>query len=201
MNSYIKSNFQFAQVDVEEDTPTVEMPVEGGRSKVLKKVRSLHIKRHLLHANKTIEAFIGHQSTDSDDPHGRVLRRLRTQQGLDAFVVASKACITVWQLYELETGEDTLFYTPGLRHKAAQRVATILGSDWNEILEGRVVAKPVPAPSAQVHLLKTPQTHARLQNSSSMSPSASDPHQADNQSPEPTPLSSALFLRVADLQG
>lgn len=200
MNSYIKSHLQLAQVHVDEETPTVEMPFEEGRSKVLKKVRSLHIKRRLLQANKNIEAFIGDQNTDSDDPCGRVLRRMRIQQGLDAFVVASKACITVWQLYELETGKDTLFYTQGLRHKAAQRVAAILGSDWDDILEGRVIAKPISGFGGNLHLLKTPLTQAQLQSSKEVFIRKAYRDQTDSPSMEASPLSSAMFLRVPDVQ-
>ena len=201
MNSYIKSHLQLAQVHVDEDTPTVEMPFEESHSKVLKKVRSLHIKRRLLQANKDIEAFIGHEHTDSDDPCGRVLRRMRIQQGLDAFVVATKACISLWQLYELETGKNTLFYTQGLRHKAAQRVAAILGSDWNDILEGRVIAKPFSGFGGNLHLLKTPLTQAQLQSSKGVLVTTAYRDQSESAAMEPSPLSSALFLRVADGQG
>lgn len=201
MNSYIKSHLQLAQVHVDEETPTVEMPFEEGRSKVLKTVRSLHIKRRLLQANKNIEAFIGHQNTDSNDPCGRVLRGMRIQQGLEACVVASKACITVWQLYELETGKDTLFYTPGLRQKAAQRVAAILGSDWNDILEGRVMAKPMLGFGGKLHVLNTPLTQAQLQSSNKVFVTTEYRQPTESPAAEPAPLSSALFLRVADAQG
>jgi transcriptional regulator with XRE-family HTH domain len=200
MTLHIKSHFQLAKVANEEDKPTVEIPIESGRSKVLKKVKSLHMKRHLLQANKNLERFIGDQSLDTNDRFGRVLRRLRVQQGVEAFVVASKACITIWQLYELETGKDTLFYTPGLRYKAAQRVAEFLGTDWSDILEGRVTTRAIPAPTAQLRLLKNTRTDDRLNLAQTGLASALEEEQAEQADVSQTPLSSALFLRVADVQ-
>jgi hypothetical protein len=200
MTLHIKSHFQLATVATEEDKPTVEIPVESGRSKVLKQVKSLHMKRHLLQANKNLERFIGDQNLDTSDRFGRVLRRLRVQQGVEAFVVASKACITIWQLYELETGKDTLFYTPGLRYKAAQRVAEFLGTDWSDILEGRVTTRAIPAPTAQLRLLKNTRTDDRLNLSQTSHASALEEEQAEQADVSQTPLSSALFLRVADVQ-
>ena len=200
MTLHIKSHFQLATVATEEDKPTVEIPVESGRSKVLKQVKSLHMKRHLLQANKNLERFIGDQNLDTSDRFGRVLRRLRVQQGVEAFVVASKACITIWQLYELETGKDTLFYTPGLRYKAAQRVAEFLGTDWSDILEGRVTTRAIPAPTAQLRLLKNTRTDDRLNLSQTSHASALEEEQAEQADVSQTPLSSAMFLRVADVQ-
>jgi hypothetical protein len=183
-----------------EEKATVEIPFESGRSKVLKQVKSLHIKRQLLQANKNLETFIGDQNSDTNDRFGRVLRRLRVQQGVEAFVVASKACITVWQLYELETGKDTLFYTPGLRYKAAQRVAEFLGTDWSDILEGRVLTRAIPAPTAQLRLLKNTRTDGRLNLSQTSQASAVEENQVEQAHVSGTPLSTALFLRVADAQ-
>jgi transcriptional regulator with XRE-family HTH domain len=201
MNLHIKSHFQLATVANVEEKPTVEIPFESGRSKVLKQVKSLHIKRQLLEANKNLETFIGDQNLDTNDRFGRVLRRLRVQQGVEAFVVASKACITVWQLYELETGKDTLFYTPGLRYKAAQRVAEFLGTDWSDILEGRVLTRAIPVPTAQLRLLKNTRTDSRLNLTQTSHPSAVEEDQVDQADVVQTPLSTALFLRVADAKG
>jgi len=200
MKPHIKSHFQLAKITHEEEHPNVEIPNEGSRSTVLKQVKSLHIKRHLLQANKNLETFIGDQNSDTNDPFGRVLRRLRIHKGLEAYVVASKACITVWQLYELETGEDTLFYTPGLRLKASQRVAEFLGTDWSEILLGRVIVRAVPTPTAQLHLLKTKRAGERLNNPQAYRSGAFDMGSAAHEGAPTAPLSSALFLRVADVQ-
>lgn len=200
MKPHIKSHFQLAKIPLEEESPIVEIPIEGGRSTVLKQVKSLHIKRQLLQANKNLETFIGDQKTDTDDPFGRVLRRLRVQKGLEAFVVASKACITVWQLYELETGKDTLFYTPGLRHKAAQRVAEFLGTDWSEILLGRVIVRAVPTPTAQLHLLKTRRAGDDQNTPQADLAGALDVGHPAPESTPSAPLSTALFLRVPDVR-
>ena len=200
MKPHIKSHFQLAKIAHEEEHPNVEIPNEGSRSTVLKQVKSLHIKRHLLQANKNLETFIGDQNSDTNDPFGRVLRRLRIHKGLEAYVVASKACITVWQLYELETGEDTLFYTPGLRLKASQRVAEFLGTNWSEILLGRVIVRAVPTPTAQLHLLKTKRAGERLNNPQAYRSGAFDMGSAAHEGAPTAPLSSALFLRVADVQ-
>jgi transcriptional regulator with XRE-family HTH domain len=200
MKPLIKSHFQLGKIALKEARPTVEIPSEGGRSTVLKPVSSLHIQRHLLQANKNLETFIGDQNSDTDDPFGCVLRRLRIHKGLEACVVASKACISVRQLYELETGKDTLFYTPGLRMKAAQRVAEFLGTDWLEILQGRVMVRAVPTPTAQLHLLKTTRAGERLKNPQPDHSGACDMGSATHQGTPTAPLSSALFLRVADVQ-
>ena len=129
MSSYVKTSYPLAQVHPDVDlSPAVTSP-EAKDARVLKQVKSLHIQRNLLNANKNSQMFIGLQSTETDDPSGCVLRKLRIQQGLDPSLVASHACITVWQLYELETGKDTLFYTPVLRTRAAERVARFLKSD------------------------------------------------------------------------
>lgn len=138
MNSFIKSHLLQPDAQAKDTPHKAPMPFGAGQPRVLKPVRVQHHQQHLLLANQNMEKFIGQQDAASDDPVGSVLRRLRTQQGLEAFVVASRACITVWQLYELETGKGSLFYTPGLRRKAAQRVAAILGSNWDDILAGRV---------------------------------------------------------------
>jgi hypothetical protein len=196
MNSFVKSHLQLAHEQAQEEAQTIEMPFGTGQSRVLKSVRVRHIQRHLLLANKNTERFIGQQSTESDDPCGGVLRRLRTQQGLEAFVVASRACITVWQLYELETGKDSLFYTPGLRRKAAQRVAAILGSNWDDIAAGRMVMKAGSGPAARLHLLKPPASPALLKPIPP-APISASPHSAlQRQNPDATPLSFALFLRA-----
>ena len=200
MKPHIKSHVQLAKIAHEEEHQNVEIPNEGSRSTVLKQVKSLHIKRHLLQANKNLETFIGDQNSDTNDPFGRVLRRLRIHKGLEAYVVASKACITVWQLYELETGEDTLFYTPGLRLKASQRVAEFLGTDWSEILLGRVIVRAVPTPTAQLHLLKTKRAGERLNSPQAYRSGAFDMGSAAHEGAPTAPLSSALFLRVADVQ-
>ena len=133
MNAYVKTSFSLAQVHPGIDSSRAGVTMESKDARVLKQVKSLHIQRNLLNANKSSQMFIGVQSTETEDPNGCVLRKLRIQQGLDPSVVASHACISVWQLYELETGKNTLFYTPGLRTRAAERVASFLNSNWTDI--------------------------------------------------------------------
>lgn len=200
MNLFVKSHLQLAPAQVKEEAQTVEMPVGEGPSRVLKPVRARPIQRHLLLANQNMEKFMGPQSSDSDDPCGHVLRRLRTQQGLEAFVVASRACISVWQLCELETGKDSLFYTPGLRHKAAQRVAAILGSNWDDILAGRVAVKANSSPAARLHLLKSAAAITPLKPAAPAPVWASPQGSTQPQTLDATPLSGAVFLRVAQTQ-
>jgi transcriptional regulator with XRE-family HTH domain len=201
MNSFVNSHLQLAHAQAQDETQTVEMPFGPGTSRVLKSVRVWHIQRQLLLANKNMEKFIGRQPTESDDPTGSVLRQLRTQQGLEAFVVASRACITTWQLHELETGKDSLFYTPGLRRKAAQRVATILGCDWDNILSGRVATQALPSTAARLHLLKPPAPASPPFKPTTSTPvSVSPGGLVQNQTTDASPLSFAVFLRVADVR-
>jgi hypothetical protein len=200
MNSHIKSQLQFAKNGSSEDIQPMEIPFEANRTQVLKQVRPLLVNRNLLHANKKSDNFIGQQHLVSDDPFGGVLRQLRIQRGIEAFDLATNTCISVWQLYELETGKDTLFYTPGLRNKAAQRVAEYLGSDWSDILQGLVHVEKLPAPVAHVHVLKTPLTetgHKNKQPDLSIAPVQD--RDADIQD-DNEPFSAANFLRVRDDQ-
>lgn len=202
MNPFNTPHLQLAHAKAHEEVPTVERPTGPGQFRVLKPVRVRLVQRHLLLANKNMEKFMGQQSMDSDDPSGSVLRRLRTQQGLEAFVVASRACITVGQLYELETGQDSLFYTPGLRRKAAQRVANILGSDWDNILAGRVATKALPGAATRLHLLKplAPAAPSLFKPAPPVPVSVSSRAKVQRQTTDDKPLSFAVFLRVADVQ-
>ena len=195
MNAYVKTSFSLAQVHPGIDSSRAGVTLESKDARVLKQVKSLHIQRNLLNANKTSQMFIGVQSTETEDPNGCVLRKLRIQQGLDPSVVASHACISVWQLYELETGKNTLFYTPGLRTRAAERVASFLNSNWTDICEGRVSVKTLQEAPAQLHLIGSRRHEPRIIR----------PLTAQN-TPEPIqtveaaegPLSLTQLLRVAD---
>jgi hypothetical protein len=196
----IQSRLQIARMHVEKDASTMLIPFEPNRSQVLKHVRPLHRHRNLLQANKHAENFIGHQSPDTDDPFGRVLRQLRNQKGIEACVVASNACISVWQLYELETGKDTFFYTAGLRNKAAHRVAEFLGGNWSEILKGSFKVETAPTHTAHVHVLKTPLTEARTSSAFAAHQPLQSPLGGAQTTQDNMPVSTALFLRVRDDQ-
>lgn len=194
MSSYVKTRYPLAQVHPEVGMSPVATTVEAKAARVLKQVKSLHIQRNLSNANKNSQTFIGLQNTETDDPSGCVLRKLRIQQGLDAAVVASNACITVWQLYELETGKDTLFYTPVLRTRAAQRVASFLKSDWTDICEGRVTVRSLQEAPVQLHLI------SRRQGRRVISPVMAQvtPGVMDAADSDEAPLSLAQLLRVVD---
>lgn len=198
MSSYVKTRYPLAQVHPDVDKSPAVATVEAKATRVLKQVKSLHIKRNLLKANKNSQTFIGLQSTETDDPSGCVLRKLRIQQGLDPSVVASNACITVWQLYELETGKDTLFYTPGLRTRAAERVARFLKSDWADICQGRVTVRSLQEAPVQLHLIAS-RRHGRPIISPMVAQVA--PGVMDTAESDEAPLSLAQLLRVADASG
>lgn len=97
-------------------------------------------RRSLEHANQVSLQISGNQVGQSPDPQGQRLRQIRKAQGLDPSRVATEACISLGQLYELETGGRRLFYSETLRQQAGRRVALMLGCDWDAL-------HPMPAPS------------------------------------------------------
>jgi len=127
--------------------PDVQDPYSG-RS-LLRPVPHLHQRRSLLQANKASLAFADDLfGQPSEDAHGSVLRQLRLALKTDASQLATSACLSVGQLYELETGGQRLFYSPSLRLQAARRVARLLGVDWDEITSGQVTANQLLAARA-----------------------------------------------------
>ena len=93
----------------------------------------LHQRRSLEQANQVSLQFSGNQVDQSPDPQGQQLRLIRKAQGLDPSRVATEACISLGQLYELETGGRRLFYSETLRQQAGRRVALMLGCDWDAL--------------------------------------------------------------------
>lgn len=87
----------------------------------------------LLRANRESLAHLGQRNEVSPDPKGRLLRQLRLNAGLDPSDLATRACISLAQLYEIETGSNTLFYSTSLREQAARRVARLLSTDWDNL--------------------------------------------------------------------
>ncbi len=201
LSSYVKTRFPLAQVLPLEDPASSGTQAEAKATRVLKQVKSLHIKRNLLSANKSSQMFIGTQSMETDDPFGSVLRKLRIQQGLDPSEVAAYACITVWQLYELETGKDALFYTPGLRKRAAERVASFLKSDWAAICEGRVTVRTLQETPVQLHLIASRRQAHPAHPPMGPQTVQDAPEIIDMTEPDDAPLSLAQLLRVADATG
>ena len=88
----------------------------------------------LLAANTRAQSELG-LPTDSvhQDLRGQTLRLLRMQQNWDPAILATQACISIRQLYQLECGETSLFYSQSLRNQAGRRVATILGAQWDAL--------------------------------------------------------------------
>ena len=86
----------------------------------------------LLSSNLESLSLLGQSTAASADPKGQVLRQVRLSQGLDPSVLASQACISLAQLYELEEGWDSRFYSPSLRQQAARKVSRILGLNWDD---------------------------------------------------------------------
>jgi hypothetical protein len=120
--------------------------------------------RTLQTANKEALNHLGLPSETPGDPKGRVLRQLRLQIGIDPSLLATQACMSLSQLYELEDGGNSRFYSDSLRRQAGRRVARLLGADWDnmELAERnfvhtssnvvplqRPIVSPVPAQVAE----------------------------------------------------
>jgi hypothetical protein len=125
--------------------------------KLLRPANKLHQRRWLEQANQVSLELSGNQVQQSADPHGQVLRHMRQSQHRPPSEVATLACISLGQLYELETGGQRLFYSEALRQQAARRVAQLLGTDWDAIVAGKVtpvhpvpISAVAPAPKAQI---------------------------------------------------
>ncbi len=89
--------------------------------------------RTLQHANREALRQLGCSVEATSDAKGRVLRQLRLQLGLDPSVLATQACMSLSQLYELEDGGHSRFYSASLRRQAGRRVAQLLGANWDQI--------------------------------------------------------------------
>lgn len=85
----------------------------------------------LLSSNREAMSHLGHGIESSSDPKGKLLRQLRIFHKIDPSLLASQACISLAQLYQIEQGEDSLFYSASLRQQAARRISRILGVEWD----------------------------------------------------------------------
>ena len=92
--------------------------------------------RPLSQANQEALLLLGNQTQGTHDPHGQCLRQVRMKQGRNPAELATQACISLAQLYELESGANTLFYTADFALHAKRRVAKLLGEDWDAIASG-----------------------------------------------------------------
>lgn len=89
--------------------------------------------RPLSQANQEALLSLGNPSAPSSDPQGQCLRQIRLKQGKNPAELATQACISLAQLYELESGANTLFYAADFALQAKRRVARLLGEDWDTI--------------------------------------------------------------------
>jgi transcriptional regulator with XRE-family HTH domain len=118
--------------------------------------------RTLQSANKEALDALSQPEFSALDPKGRVLRQLRVQAGIDPSELATQACMSLAQLYELERGEGSRFYSDSLRRQAGRKVARLLGADWDTLeLHEHTTAS---APSSVVPLQRPlpPSAHAAL---------------------------------------
>lgn len=91
-------------------------------------------KQLLAQANERARSRLDYDNVaTSSDPRGRLLRLQRLERKIDPATLATQACISLPQLYQIEIGECTLFYSQGLKHQAARRVAALLGLDWDAL--------------------------------------------------------------------
>lgn len=134
--------------------------------------------RTLQKANQSALAQLGAGSDTPGDPKGRVLRHLRLQQGIDPSSLATRACMSLSQLYELENGGHSRFYSESLRRQAGRRVAKLLGADWDDMemapdrpaqVTSNVVHLPHPAHQHLAKKSDTPANHPSTQSTADTS--------------------------------
>lgn len=87
----------------------------------------------LARANALAYARLGQPPASGQDARGHALRLLRHQSQVDPVDLATRACLSLRQLYQLENGEDSLFYSQSLRNQAARRVTRLLGANWDQL--------------------------------------------------------------------
>ena len=91
----------------------------------------------LMTANAQAQTRLGQPPASGQDVQGHALRQLRLAQGVDPAELATRACLSLRQLYQLESGEHTLFYSTSLRNQAGRRVAALLGADWAQLAQAQ----------------------------------------------------------------
>jgi hypothetical protein len=117
-------------------------PTSFGKTLVLLKSQPLPGQiKSLLHANRLALNHLGHGTSISSDEKGSVLRSIRLDRGIDPALLATEACISLAQLYAIESGEEVLFYSPHLREQTARRVASLLQADWNNLAAQHLTIK------------------------------------------------------------
>lgn len=111
----------------------------------------------LLLANRSSLSHMGQGNENSNDPKGRLLRQLRVSQNFDPAELATQACISLAQLYELELGLSERFYSPSLREQAARRVAQLLHADWDHLEKSVHTIKSI---NKVIHLQRPQVSHS-----------------------------------------
>jgi len=96
----------------------------------------------LLASNRLSLSLLGPGNSPSRDLKGNALRKIRLEKGIDPVVLATQACISLGQLYSIETGVQDHFYSPVLREQTAKRVARLLAADWDCIESFQTQNKP-----------------------------------------------------------
>jgi hypothetical protein len=84
-------------------------------------------------SNVRQRAELGWGTDESQDPKGCVLRQLRLDSNEDPASLATRACVSVKQLFALEKGLPQPFPSETLRRQAGRKVAQILGVDWDAL--------------------------------------------------------------------
>lgn len=118
--------------------------------------------RTLQSANKEALDTLGQPEISVLDPKGRVLRQLRVQAGIDPSELATQACMSLSQLYELENGENSRFYSDSLRRQAGRRVARLLGADWDTLELQELSTASVRSSVVPLQRPSAPSTHAAV---------------------------------------
>lgn len=116
--------------------------------------------RTLETANRQALRHLGWPIESTGDPKGRVLRQLRLHQGIDPAWLATEACMSLSQLYELEDGAKSRFYSDSLRRQAGRRIAHLLGTNWDRLpIEDPIkiinASNVVPLQRSSAHTLHT----------------------------------------------
>ncbi len=128
----------------------------------------------LFAANARAQSEVGAAPETGKDKRGHALRILRLQQQIDPAELATQACISLRQLFQLETGGTSLFYSDGLRNQAGRRVASILGANWDEL-------KDAPLPEdTHIRLVQMPGPAARAPHAATPQPLKPNASQPDN---------------------
>jgi hypothetical protein len=86
----------------------------------------------------------------TQDVSAEQLKALRLAAGLDAAILARQVSLSPAQLIQLESGQDSLFYTPAIGRQAARKVYFHLTGQWPANAELPSPSPEMPADDAPV---------------------------------------------------